>query len=259
MSDDGNPLWGMKTSIVFPKVGIAIGMFGGYKSALVQTRMGESCHEDIESALQHFRNAKAVIAVGVAYSLSRENCMFGDVLVSQSIEDVKFATDGSAIERSLKAEVRPYLKEVFCRQTHSFKDFTCTREGRKPSIIPGTIVSMPWPVDDAETYMRILTTSSPEAVGLEMEGYVLMEIQKKLANQHPPCHIDVIIIKGVAGYGDDTKTKRWHLTAAMAAVCYAHHKLEGTGGGVFETGKYCVHLLVCDCHCSYFLTYLSFA
>ena len=53
-----------------------------------------------------------------------------------------------------------------------------------------------------------------------MEGWVLYtHIQKEFPKVH------AIIIKGVADYGDGTKDKRWQLTAAMAAVHYAHFQL----------------------------------
>ena len=239
--DDGNRILGLTTSVTFPKAGSAVGMFGRYKAALVQTGMGEDCRGDIEDALRNFPNAKAIIAVGVAYGMSREKCKFGDVLVSQSIEDmstVKFK-DGTIIERGRKHRVKPNLQKIFCKQTQTFlekKKFTCTKEGREPKIIPGTIVSMSWLVDDKPTKMKILKNSL-EAIGGEMEGFVLLQIQEKYANQNPPRQLDVVVIKGVADYGDGTKHKEWQFTAAMAAVGYAHHKLEETGGAGFEISK----------------------
>ena len=241
-SDDGNPIPGLKTSVTFPKTGSAVGMFGGYKAALVQTRMGEMCRGDIQDALRNFPNAKAIIAVGVAYGKSREKCKFGDVLVSQSIEDmstVKFAKDGSIIQRGEKRHVKPNLQKIFCKQTQSFvvkKNFTCTKEGREPKIIPGTIVSMSSLVDEEKTKMKFLENSQ-EAIGGEMEGYVLLQIQERNTDQDPPRQLGAIVIKGVADYGDGKKLKEWQFTAAMAAVGYVHHKLEETGGTEFESSK----------------------
>ena len=37
------------------------------------------------------------------------------------------------------------------------------------------------------------------------------------------------IIKGIASYGGGNKYTKWQLTAATAAVDYAHHKLERAG------------------------------
>ena len=242
VSDDGNHLPGLTTSVIFPKTGSAVGMFGGYKAALVQTGMGEKCRGDIEDALLNFPNAKAIIAVGVAYGKSHEKCKFGDVLVSQSIEDmstVKFAKDSTIIERGKKDHVKPNIEKIFCKQTETFvvmKHFTCTKEGREPQIIPGTIISMSWLVDDEETKMKILK-NFPEAIGGEMEGYVLLQIQGRNASQNPPRQLDVVVIKGVADYGDGKKLKDWQFTAAMAAVGYAHYKLEETGGVEFKISK----------------------
>ena len=246
LSDDGNPLHSdsngkpLKTCVIFPRAASHVGIFGGYKAALVQTEMGDDCRDNIEDSLQYFRKAKAIIGIGVAYGMSREKCKFGDVLVSKFIQDgstVKFAKDGSIIQRSQTVEVSQKLRDVFCKASNFAVGFKCTKgkEGRCPKIIPGIIVSMSWLVDNDETKRKILE-NSPEAVGGEMEGYVLTKVQKKLANQKQPRQLGVIIIKGVADYADGKKEKGWQFTAAMAAVGYAHHQLE-KNPGEFETGK----------------------
>ena len=49
-----------------------------------------------------------------------------------------------------------------------------------------------------------------------MEGWVLFTDFKNIAS---------IIIKGMSDLGNDTKADDWQLTAAKAAVDYAHFKL----------------------------------
>ena len=44
----------------------------------------------------------------------------------------------------------------------------------------------------------------PNAIGGEMEGWVLLELKRTLKGQHNK-HIEVIVIKGVAGYSDLSK------------------------------------------------------
>ena len=51
-----------------------------------------------------------------------------------------------------------------------------------------------------------------------MEGWAQIE--------YTPEGVECIIIKGIADFADGTKDKVWQLTAAMAAVDYAHYKLK---------------------------------
>ena len=75
------------------------------------------------------------------------------------------------------------------------------------------------------------------AIGGEMEGGVLLEIQNK-HNADKARHHDlgVIIIKGVGDFGDVQKQdgKKWQYTASLAAASYIEHKLSMTGGRLFK-------------------------
>ena len=46
-----------------------------------------------------------------------------------------------------------------------------------------------------------------------MKGWVLLELKRTLKGQHNK-HIEVIVIKGVADYGDLSKGDEWQWTAA---------------------------------------------
>ncbi len=81
---------------------IVLGMFGGYKSALIQTEMGVNCRNEIERALDIFPNAKLILAMGVAYGMDPEKVKYGTVLVSKCIDgvgDVKFSQEVSIVFR----------------------------------------------------------------------------------------------------------------------------------------------------------------
>ena len=54
-----------------------------------------------------------------------------------------------------------------------------------------------------------------------MEGWAQIE--------YTPEQVKCIIIKGIADFADSTKDKTWQLTAAKAAVDYAHFKLKEAG------------------------------
>ena len=64
-----------------------------------------------------------------------------------------------------------------------------------------------------------------------MEGWVLLELKRALRGQHS---IEVIVIKGVADYGDLSKGNQWQWTAAKAAMDHIHYCLEKSGGIEFS-------------------------
>ena len=224
---------------------IVLGMFGGYKAALVQTRMGNDCLDEIEECVEHFPNARIIIALGVAYGASRSKYKLGDVLVSQFIDGVanmKFMANHCILIRA--SEIRytrtaQPLENVFARGKDTWiaeENFECTKQGRISDVFPGVLSSAPILVDDKET-LESIQKNCPEAVGGEMEGSVLVRVQKKLSKEKRD--LSVIVIKGVADYADGKKKqgKKWQFTAAMAAASYAKHKLIETGGRLFEEGK----------------------
>ena len=64
-----------------------------------------------------------------------------------------------------------------------------------------------------------------------MEGWVLLELKRTLRGQHD---IEVIVIKGVADYGNLSKGDKWQWTAAKAAMDCIDYCLEKTGGSDFS-------------------------
>ncbi len=227
---------GLSSRCIMYKHGAALGKFGGYKAALVQTKMGHACYNEIERALDDFPKAQVVVAVGVAYASSKK-CKFADVLVSTHIEDLvnlKFTKDDQIFTRGEKVEINQELVDTFCRQKDVWaveKHFSRTGSDSSdscPTIRPGVVISAPWLVDNVEVKDKLLD-KSPEAVGGEMEGGILLRLQKKLFGQSPPRKIGVIVIKGVADYADGSKGKQWQLTAAMAAVGFTSFQLERNG------------------------------
>ena len=217
---------------------IIVGMFGGYKCALVQTEQGEKCKKEIEAALTKLMSTKAVIAVGVAWSNPKYK--FGDVLVSKTIRKItnpKF-NQGEIIARSSELDSVPVsddLSKTFTRNPSSWNVFKCTKSdpGRTSTVYAGDIVSVPWLLADHKVRDAILE-AFPDAIGGEMEGYELVKIQKDYREHRRK--LSVIVIKGAADYGDEDKQagKKWQFTAAKAAASYAKHKLVLTSGQLFD-------------------------
>ena len=71
-----------------------------------------------------------------------------------------------------------------------------------------------------------------------MEGWVLLDL-KTLKSQHTK-HIEVIIIKDVADYGNLSMEDKWQQTAAKAAMDCIHYCLKKSGRVKF-TGKETFH------------------
>ena len=74
---------------------------------------------------------------------------------------------------------------------------------------------------------------TPNAIGGEMEGWVLLELKRTLKGQHNK-DIAVIVIKGVADYGDLSKGDKWQWTAAKAAMDCIYYCLDKSGGTEFS-------------------------
>ena len=99
---------------------------------------------------------------------------------------------------------------------------------------------------------------TPNAIGGEMEGWVLIDLKKTLKDQHPK-DIEVVVIKGVADYGDLKRGDEWQWTAAKAAVDCIHYCLIKSGGIEFsgkETFSLFHHMLHGHC-CMFGLDVLS--
>lgn len=215
---------------------LALGKFGGYKVALLQTEMGSSCGPELKKAMEILPNVKCVIGVGVAFAFKKEYRL-GDVLVSKWIaggSDLKGQKGIIQIRNAVRNSMSPALIHTFIRDANVWvanTKFKCSKgqeTGRKCKVYPGGIVSSPLLMDDKkmrdEIYKRF-----PEAVGGEMEGYMYMKL-----NDDKECNFEYIIIKGVSDYGDGTKNKVWQFTAATAAVDFVKFMLERTEGKMYS-------------------------
>ena len=207
---------------------IVVGKYGGYNAALIQTEMGNDAGPELSRAFEMLPNAKYIIALGVCYSATNKK---GDVIVSKWIDGVsnfKFTGEKVIIARASNlrfSSVPQQLRNVFARGVDTWladDDFVCNKEGRKPDVKVGSIISMPALIDSVEVRDEI-HANNPEAIGGEMEGVKLLEETRQ-------CNLSVIVIKGVADHADGSKDKVWQLTAALAAARYARHKLLETDG-----------------------------
>ena len=206
----------------FPYVGMVVGVFGKKKVVLIQTNPGESCEEMVKKTISYFRSAQYILAVGVCYGFDREKHLLGDVLVSTQISDLKnfkYMADGMIENRGEIKDVAVFLSTVFCKGCTFSPPFKVT-DTRDAKVYAGTFLSHPVLMNNKSERDKF-HAAVPTAIGGEMEGGVLMKLEK----QEPTIN-GVIIIKGVVDYGDGTKNKEWQFTTAMAAFQYTETKLK---------------------------------
>ena len=226
--------------IIYPRIGSVIGWFAGYRAAVVRTGQGNKCRDGLMKALtESFPDSQVIIAAGIAYANDRKR-NFADVLVSDQIENlVQYKKEGDEITcHGPREEVDPNVKRIF---VDSAKDWTgmqcfiCAGDNRTSVAHIGCIVSAPTLIKD-EVLRDRLMKHTPNAIGGEMEGWVLLELKRTLKSQHKK-DIEVIIIKGVADYGDLKKGDKWQWTAAKAAIDCIHYCLSKSGGIEFGDKK----------------------
>ena len=129
-------------AVIFPSAGTVVGYFAGHKVALIQTGVGESASEYIQTAIYTFKNAKFIIGVGACYAFGRTMYKLGDVLVSKNIGDIH--RQGGTIP------VVDVLNSIFCRDLLFENDFEVAEEGRFSKVYAGTLASFALLVDNKE-------------------------------------------------------------------------------------------------------------
>ena len=200
---------------------VTLGMFAGCKAAIVWTKQGVSCMTELQKILHFFSNPKALLGLGVAFGMDENVVRFCDVLVANQIIDYAERpkiVDGKLQHRGQILNTKKTLDKIFCKDTTGWK-FACTKGDRLAKPVIGKLVSSPNLINDAK-FKQGIKEAYPDAKGGEMEGWVhYAHIQDEFPT------IEAIIIKGVADYGDGEKVKTWQLSAAKAAVNYAHFQL----------------------------------
>ena len=232
--------------------GYEIGFFAEQKVALIRTRQGANAGKYLKDAIDNlFSNVQYIIAVGVCYSFDREKHGLGDVLISNRITEVKAPkfTDGESgtlidIEfRDGCKKMDDYLERVFCFKKNFWKDYKVSAD-RCSKAICGLFISGSFLINSKQL-RDILKSKQKEAIGGEMEGCELLEIQESQKKK-------IIIVKGVADYADGKKDKKWQFTAAMAAFNYVEKMINKEGanfprGMIFNS---CI-IMVGYYHCCY--------
>ncbi len=172
-------------------------------------------------AIKRLPNAICILGIGVCYAMDDKKYKLGDVLISNKINDFenfKYTADGEIEDRGQAIDIIPPLLKIFCKNTKYHEALMVATGERYFKAFPGPLVCSPQLVINLEVRER-RKKAVPTAIGGEMEGGELMKFIGKGNIK------GIIIIKGVAGYGDGRESKKWQFTAAMAAFTYAESKL----------------------------------
>ena len=207
---------------------IVVGTFAGKNAAIVRTGQGNECRRDLEKIRGYFKHAKYILGLGICMGIKGQ---FGDVLIGKmvQIEQNLKLENGKLVLRGTREKAKRTMENLFCDDT-GWKGFECTATAdgstskpRISQVFSGCILSSSALLNDKKI-KKGLEEERQKLIGAEMEGWVLFTAFK---------NINSIIIKGISDYGDSTKDDDWQLTAAKAAVDYAHFKLEKAPTSLF--------------------------
>ena len=207
-------------AVVFPKVGMVLGMFAEKKTALIQTKAGEGAGDFIEDAIKTFPSASYIIGIGVCFAFDESKYKLGDVIVSEKINDLanfKFDAEGRVEDRGQAIDVDNDLYRMFCQDLTHGPDFNVS-ENRSSRVHSGRIFSRAILFNNKEMRDKF-HDEVHTAIGGEMEGGQLLKYQQKHKIK------GIILIKGVVDYADGNKAKNWQFTSALAALNYTRSKL----------------------------------
>ena len=221
-------------------LGHVLGMFAGQKVALVQTRPGADCYEDIQTAINELNlDVQYIFGVGVCYSLDRAKHYFGDVLVANRISSFNtFKLSGSDIlPRGERIDISLDLRKIFCQQTIYWNDTFKVSRNRSSKAYCGLLISMSILLSSSEEVKKF-KDAEREVIGGEMEGFKLMKMKR--SNGLP---MEVIVIKGVVDYGDESKDKVWQFTTAMAAFNFVEKMIIEKGADFSKSTGMCMRVI----------------
>ena len=221
-------------------LGHVLGMFAGQKVALVQTRPGADCYEGVQNAMNELSlDVQYIFGVGVCYSLKRGNHHFGDILVANRISSFEtFKLSGSDIlPRGERTDISQDLRKIFCQQTIYWNDTFKVSRDRSSKAYCGLFISTPILLSSSEEVKKF-KDAEPEAIGGEMEGFKLMKMKR--SNGLP---MEIIVIKGVVDYGNESKGKVWEFTTAMAAFNFVKEMIKKKGADFSKSTGMCMRVI----------------
>ncbi len=176
-----------------------VGTLAGRMIAVIKTDADPGADAELQRAVKEFDSAEFIIGVGACYAFN-PSYQLGDVLVSNKITNIS-----NQLENLGTRSIKGHIADIFC---------TNMRDG----VRCGEFASCYKPVSNRELRDQIRSVV-PEAIGGERAGGNLLGLGGK----------QVILIKGVAGYGNAAADYQDQCKAISAALSYIKTKLEEHG------------------------------
>ncbi len=219
---------GENTQLTNYEPGIFLGMMKHHPVGLIYHGPGRQSADMLHGSLKCFPNVKYMLAVGVCYGFDRDMVKYGDVLISNQIEDlgpIRIANNKIVPHRGT-VSIKDEIKSVFCKTPDLIEGLQVS-SGRKAKHLVGKIVSSSILIDDPVLKKKITDSLTGKLLGGEMEGGELLQVQENgvTMTDGSTKKIQGIIIKAVVDYADSEKTKVWQFIAAQAAFHYVEGKL----------------------------------
>jgi nucleoside phosphorylase len=207
-----------RTPVPAPRGGVTyheLGLHGGLRVIHSLCEMGAggigAAQQRTQDAIDHWQ-ARAVIAVGIAFGIDETKQQIGDVLVSVQLQDYELArvnADGTLTPRGDKPHAADTLVNRF-RQT----DIRCRRGAADwPKVRFGLVLSGQKLVDHLD-YRESLKRLWSEAIGGEMEGTGLYASAQRAG-------ADWLVVKAICDWGhnkNQANKDAWQKTAAANAA-----------------------------------------
>ncbi len=219
---------GDNTQLTNYEPGIFLGMMKHHPVGLIYHGPGRQSADMLHDSLKCFPNVKYMLAVGVCYGFDRDMVKYGDVLISNQIEDlgpIRIANN-KIVPRGGTVSIKDEIKSVFCKTPDLIEGLQVS-SGRKAKHLVGKVVSSSILIDDPVLKKKITDSLTGKLLGGEMEGGELLRLQENGVTMPDGStkKIQGIIIKAVVDYADSEKTKVWQFIAAQAAFHYVEGKL----------------------------------
>lgn len=204
-----------------------IGTFGKYGVVHVNCdKMGATSPQaSIATTIEaiSFSQPTVVLMVGIAFGKGGKQ-KIGDILVSEAVLPYEVERVGKDENTNRGTAGQACL--VLLNRVKNLTDWNYMIGNRKPSVLPGLLLSGEKLVDNAE-YKKKLLKAHPTAIGGEMEGFgVYTACSSKLIPHW-------ILVKSICDWGDGNKGRgkdRKQKVAAETSINFCHHLFDTSHG-----------------------------
>ena len=207
------------------ELSIVVGTFAGVDTAIIA--QGENFNAELETIFKDvFTSTKLLLGLGVCYGHANNSdnvdLRIADVVVASEIGVSQLDSDCGGTQEEQVHKVAPSVYQLFCENPDTWDGMVVCEEPNKrtANVHVGLLFGASRIIE--HSYLQKIEYPSRRYLGAELNG--LSKIK------YIPSEIKFITIKGITSYGDSIKYTKWELTAATAAVEYAHHKLERATG-----------------------------